>query len=79
MEVFTGSNDHTTYTEPEHVKIEMIDKTRASLKDIFEKNLLNLPLPYTVAAAAKMNRKERRRMDKSTRKMKAAFSLSCQH
>jgi hypothetical protein len=75
MEVFTGSNDHTTYTEPEHVEIEMIDKIRASPKDILEKNLLDSPLPYTVttAAAAKVNRKERRWMEKRIRKMKAAF------
>jgi hypothetical protein len=58
MEVFTVSADHTIATAPEHVEIELKDKMSTSPIDILERNLLDSPLPYTVAAAAaKVNRK----------------------
>jgi hypothetical protein len=70
MEVSTGSADHTTATAPEHVKIESKDKMSTS---ILERSLLDSPLPYTVAAAAKVNRKQQRWMNRKINKMKAAF------
>ena len=73
MEVFMGSADHTTATAPEHVEIELIDKMKASPIDILERNLIDSPLPYTVAAAAKVNRKQQRWMDRKINKMKSAF------
>jgi hypothetical protein len=41
--------------------------------DILESNLLDSPLPYTVAAAAKVNRKQQRWMNRKINRMKAAF------
>jgi hypothetical protein len=73
MEVFTGSADHTTATEPEHVEIELKHKMNTSPIDILERSLLDSPLPYTVAAAAKVNRKQQRWMNRKINKMKAAF------
>jgi hypothetical protein len=55
------------------VEIEMIDEMRASPKDILDKNLIDSPLPYTVAAAARVNQKERRWKERTIRKTKAAF------
>jgi hypothetical protein len=75
MDVFTGSADHTTATAPEHVEIELKDKMSTSPIDILERNLLDSPLPYTVAAAAKVNRKQQRWMDRKINRMKAAFSI----
>jgi hypothetical protein len=73
MEVFTGSADHTAATAPEHVEIELKDKTSSSPIDILERSLLDSPLPYTVAAAAKVNRKQQRWMNRKINQMKAAF------
>jgi hypothetical protein len=73
MEVFTGSADHTTATELEHVEIELKHKMSTSPIDILERSLLDSPLPYTVAAAAKVNRKQQRWMDRKINKMKAAY------
>jgi hypothetical protein len=73
MEVFTGSADHTTTTAPEHVAIELTDKMSTSAIDILERSLLDLPLPYTVAAAAKVNRKQQEWMDRKINKLKKAF------
>jgi hypothetical protein len=73
MEVFTESADHTTATAPEHVEIELKDKMSTSPIDILERSLLDLPLPYTVAAVAKVNRKQQRWMNRKINKMKAAF------
>jgi hypothetical protein len=70
----TGSLDHTTAKAPEHVEIELKDKMSTSPTiDILERSLLDSPLPYTVAAAAKVNRKQQRWMDRKVNKMKAAF------
>jgi hypothetical protein len=73
MEVFTGSADRTTATAPEHVEIELKDKMSTSAIDILERSLLDLPLPYTVAAAAKVNRKQQRWMNRKINKLKKAF------
>jgi hypothetical protein len=73
MEVFTGSADHTTATAPEHVGIELKDKMSTLQIDILERSLFDSPLPYTVAAAAKVNRKQQRWMNRNINKMKAAF------
>jgi hypothetical protein len=73
MEVFTGSADHTTASAPEHVEIELKDKMSTSAIDILERSLLDLPLPYTVEAAAKVNRKQQRWMDRKINKLKKAF------
>jgi hypothetical protein len=73
MEVFTGSVDHTTATAPEHVEVELKDKISTSSIDILERSLLDSPLPYTVAAAAKVNRKQQRWMDRKINKLKKAF------
>jgi hypothetical protein len=70
MGVFTGSADHTTTTAPEHVEIELKDKMSTSAIDILERSLLDSPLPYTVAAAAKVNRKQQRWMDRKINKLK---------
>ena len=66
MEVFTGSSQHTTKTEPETIELDLKDKASPSPKDVLTDILQNSPLPYTAtaAAAAKVNvplpRKERR-------------------
>jgi hypothetical protein len=65
--------DHTTATAPEHVEIELKDKMSTSPIDILERSLLDSPLPYTVAAAAKLNRKQQRWMNRKINKMKAAI------
>jgi hypothetical protein len=51
MEVFTGSGDHTTATEPEHVEIELKDKMSTSPIDILESSLLDSPLPYSSSSS----------------------------
>jgi hypothetical protein len=38
-----------------------------------ERSLLDSPLPYTVAAAAKVNRKQQRWIDRKINKLKKAF------
>ena len=80
MEVFTGSLDHTTKTEPEIIELDLKDKILPSSNDALTDILQNSPLPYTVtvAAAAKVNmhQKECRRINKMTsknNKMKPAF------
>jgi hypothetical protein len=73
MEVFTGSADHTTASAPEHVEIELKNKMSTSAIDILERSLLYSPLPYTVAAAAKVNRKQQRWMDRKINKLEKAF------
>jgi hypothetical protein len=74
MKVFTGSADHTAATAPEHVEIELKDKMSKSAIYILERSLLDSPLPYTAAAAAaKVNRKQQRWMDRKISKMRAAF------
>ena len=73
MEVFTGSADHTTAMNPEKVDLHLKDKLSPSVTDILESNLLNLPLPYTVAAAATMNRRQQRWTDRRVNKLKRAF------
>jgi hypothetical protein len=73
MEVFTESADHTTATAPEHEEIELKDQMSTSPINILERSLLDSPLPYTVAAAAKVNRKQQRWMYRKINKMKAAF------
>jgi hypothetical protein len=73
MEVFTGSADHTTATAPEHIKLEFKDKMKTSAIAILENSLLNPPLPYTTAAAAKVGRQQQRWMDRKVNKLKAAF------
>jgi hypothetical protein len=73
MEVFTGSADHTTATAPEHVEIELKDKMSTSPIDILERSLLDSPLPYTVVAAAKVNRKQQWWMNRKINRMKAVF------
>jgi hypothetical protein len=64
MEVFTGSADRTTATAPEHVELEFKDKMKTSAIDILESSLLNSPLSYTTAAAAKVSRQQQRWMDR---------------
>jgi hypothetical protein len=73
MEVFTGSADHTTTTAPEHVEIEFKDKMKTSAIYILESSLLDSPLPYKTAAAAKVSRQQQRWMDRKVNKLKAAF------
>jgi hypothetical protein len=73
MEVFNGSADHTTATAPEHVEIELKDQMSTSSIDILERTLLDSTLPYTVAAASKVNRKQQRWMNRKIKRMKAAF------
>jgi hypothetical protein len=73
MEVFTGSADHTTATAPEHVEIEFKDKMSTSAIDILERSLLDSPLPYTTAAAAKVSRRQWRWMERKIIKLKKAF------
>ena len=73
MEVFTGSADHTTAMNPEQVNLHLKDKHSPSATDILESNLLNPPLPYTVAAAATMNRRQQRWTDRRVNKLKRAF------
>jgi hypothetical protein len=73
MEVFTGSADLTTASAPEHVEIELKDKMSTSAIDILERSLLDSPLPYTVAAAAKVSRQQQRWMDRKDNKLKAEF------
>ena len=50
LEVFTGSLDHTTNTEPETVELNLKDKASPSSNNILQEILNNLELPYTAAA-----------------------------
>ena len=52
MEVFTGSSNHTTNTEPTPVELKLKDNKAISPADIVQNALDSAPLPYTQAAAA---------------------------
>ena len=56
MEVFTGSADHTTNTQPEKLDLKLSDQSSPSPNDILNDLLQHSPLPYTAkgAAAAKV-------------------------
>ena len=87
MEVFIGSSQHTTKTEPETVELDFKDKAAPSPNNVLTNILQNSLLPYTAtaaaAAAARVNvpspRKERRRINRLTNKInkkKPAFHHS---
>ena len=52
MEVFTGSADHTTNTQPEKLDLNLSDQSSPSPNDILNDLLQHSPLPYTAKAAA---------------------------
>ena len=55
MEVFTGSSDHTTNTEPTPVELKLKNIKDTSADDIIKNTLDSTSLPYTQAAAAKIS------------------------
>ena len=80
MEVFTGSSNHTTNTQPEKIDLKLTDQTSPSPNNILNDLFQHSPLPYTskAAAAAKViapTSQQRRinRLYHKINKMKPAF------
>ena len=82
MEVFTGSADHTTNTQPEKLDLKLSDQSSPSPNDTLNDLLQHSPLPYTAKAAAAAAAKvtaptiQQQRINRiyhKTNKMKPAF------
>ena len=69
MEVFTGSSDHTTNTEPQPVELKLKDDAPIQPTEILESVFNAAPLPYTSAAAATINHKQKRRLQRKINKL----------
>ena len=52
LEVFTGSSNHTTNTEPESIELKLKDEASTTPKDVLNEILNASELPYTAKAAA---------------------------
>ena len=68
MEVFTGSSDHTTKFEPPPVELKLKDDTSIQPTEILESVLDSTPLPYTSAAAATLNHRQKRKLQRKINK-----------
>ena len=71
LEVFTGSSNHTTKTEPELIDLTLKDETAPTAKEVIKEILEGSALPYTatvaaavsVAAKVQVSIKENRRIE----------------